>query len=216
MDPQVFELADGPVVLAFDSEERLAGFSVTPMAYAALPGRVIAWQMAGQAVSLGLNLGTGAASEVILPPAALDWLRTMLDQAPAMERLAGVAAFGVPQVPEPVLAALRACLAAAAGHVGLGILVAVRFQDGGKGDMLVLAGVASGDQDRLARAVTEALAFSGIEAAALDLAFLAADDPAVRRMAEVGLLFVPKGPVAEVPVAPSGPGMDPPRPPNLR
>ena len=216
VSPQVFDLAEGPVVLAFDSEERLAGFSDGPQPYAVLPGRVVALQMAGQGLSLGLNLGSGAASEVILPPGALDWLLAMLDQAAPVERLAGVAAFGVPLVPEAVATALQACVDAAAGHVGRGLLVAVQFQTGGRGEMLVLTGVAVADQDRMARAVTEALAFSGVEAAALDVAFLAADDPILQRIAEVALVFRPVVAVPDLRVEPSGPGMDPARPPVLR
>ena len=80
LTPRVFDLAEGKVVLAFDSEERLAGFAEGPWPYAALPGRVIAGQMAGQGLALGLNLGSGAASEVILPREAVDWLMAMLDQ----------------------------------------------------------------------------------------------------------------------------------------
>ena len=37
LSPAVFDLPEGPVVLAFDTEERLAAFSDRPQAYAALP-----------------------------------------------------------------------------------------------------------------------------------------------------------------------------------
>ena len=40
--PRVFDLEDGPVVLVFDTEERLGAFTGMPAPYAALPGRVIA------------------------------------------------------------------------------------------------------------------------------------------------------------------------------
>jgi SseB protein N-terminal domain len=59
MEPRIFDLAEGAVLLAFDSEERLAGFSEAPLPYAALPGRVIAGQMVGQGLSLGLIWGRG-------------------------------------------------------------------------------------------------------------------------------------------------------------
>ncbi|MFN6979952.1 MAG: SseB family protein, partial [Gemmobacter sp.] len=70
--PKVFPLTDGPVVLAFDGDDRLAAFAEGPVPYAALPGRVIARQLAGQGVGLGVNLGGDAA--FLVPPAALDWL----------------------------------------------------------------------------------------------------------------------------------------------
>ena len=120
MTPRVFDLEGGPVLLAFDSEERLAGFSDQVLPYAALPGRGVAGQMVGQGpeaenrLALGLNLGSGAASEVILPPEALDWLMAMLDQAPAEVLEARVAAFQAPSVPGAVLATLAGSLAGVA------------------------------------------------------------------------------------------------------
>ena len=52
--PHVFPLDDGPVVLAFDTEERLAAFS-DGAAYAALTGRSLAGLLMGQ----GLGKVTG-------------------------------------------------------------------------------------------------------------------------------------------------------------
>jgi hypothetical protein len=57
--PRVFALEDGPVVLAFDSEDRLAEFTGAPAPYAVLPGRVIAAQLAGQG-----GWRSGSASDV--------------------------------------------------------------------------------------------------------------------------------------------------------
>ena len=177
MSPQVFDLADGAVLLAFDSEERLAAFAEGPQPYAALPGRVIAAQMVGQgpksgtALALGLNLGS--ASEVILPPEALIWLMQMLDQAPPEALETQVERFVAPAVPPAVLAALSACLTG----VGRAYLTGVRYRDGRQGQMLALTGVAPDAEAKVARAVTEALAFSGIEAGALDIAFLGARGP---------------------------------------
>ena len=68
--PLVFELTDGPVLLAFDSEDRLAGFQDGPAPYASLPGRVIAGLLKGQGIGLGVNLGVGA-SEMMLPAEAI-------------------------------------------------------------------------------------------------------------------------------------------------
>ena len=212
MTPRVFDLAQGPVLLAFDSEERLAGFAEGAVAYAALPGRVIAGQMVGQALSLGLNLGSGAASEVILPPEALDWLLAMLDQKPPEALEARVLGFGASVVPESVAAALASVLLAGMR----GYLVGVRYAGGGQGQMLALVGVDVASEGRVARAVTEALAFSGVEAGALDVAFLAAGDAMLGRMAAVAQQF--EGTAAAVPelVRREGPGMDNTRPPILR
>lgn len=212
MTPRVFDLAEGRVVLAFDSEERLAGFAEGPLPYAALPGRVLAGLMVGQGLALGLNLGSGAASEVILPREAVDWLMAMLDQKLPEALEARVAGFVPPVVPESV----RAALASALAGVERGYLVGVRYVGGGQGQLLVLVGVAAAAEARVARAVTEALAFSGVAAGALDVAFLAAEAAMLTRLAGVALVL--EGgmePVSE-PVRRDGPGMDRTRPPILR
>ncbi|OYX22830.1 MAG: hypothetical protein B7Z10_12455, partial [Rhodobacterales bacterium 32-66-7] len=66
LEPRVFDLEDGPVVLIFDREERLAAFSGGIAPYAALPGRVIAGMLKGQGIGLGVNLGV-ASSSMLLP-----------------------------------------------------------------------------------------------------------------------------------------------------
>ena len=212
MAPRVFDLAEGAVLLAFDNEERLAGFAAGPVPYAVLPGRVIAAQMAGQGLSLGLNLGSGAASEVILPPEALTWLMQMLEQAPPEALEARIAGFAPPEVPQAVLSALLPALAGTErAH-----LVGVHYQDGRRGQMLALTGVAAGAEAKTARAVTEALAFSGIEAGALDVVFLSDGDAALVAMAGKSLVIDAPVPVPAVPFQPAAPGSDPTRPPILR
>ena len=210
--PKVFDLTDGQVLLAFDSEERLAGFSDRVLPYVALPGRVIAGQMAGQGLSLGLNLGSGAASEVILPPEALDWLLTMLDLAPPVTFEAQVERFEPPMVPQAVLTALTTGLSG----VKRGFLAGARFVGGKRGQVLILTGVDPAAEAKVARAVTEALAFSGLEAAALDIVFLADSDPALTRLAAIALMFEGPTPVSTEAATPFGPGRDPDRPPILR
>ena len=68
----------------------------------------------------------------------------------------------------------------------------------------------------LATAVSEVLSFSGLEAAALDVAFFRAEDPAAARLARVGLRFeLPKPePMAQTPG--HAPGLNPDKPPRLR
>jgi hypothetical protein len=212
--PRVFVVDGASVVLGFDSEERLGGFAVGVVPYIALPGRVLAGQMVGQGLSLGLNLGSGAASEVILPPEVIAWLIEMLDQEEPQAVEAVVAGYEAPAVPEVVLASLPAALAG----VARAMLVGVRYGDGRRGQMLALAGVAPDAEGKVARAVVEALAFSGIEAGALDVVFPAMDDPAWGRMTGLALVIGAAGGEGIEEDAPArlGPGMDPLKPPVLR
>lgn len=217
VQPRLFDLAEGRLILAFDTEERLAAFAGAPLPYAALPGRVIAQEMAGQGLSLGLNLGSDAASETVLPPEALDWLIEMLDQAPPEALEAQIVEVLPPRVPQQVMEALARALSGLPGQgaaVGA-YLAGVRYGDGRRGQLLAVTGLAPSVEAKLARAVTEALAFSGIEAGALDLAFPAEGDALVARLLRVALVLQGEAPEA-APEQATGPGMDPGRPPRLR
>lgn len=211
--PRVFELSSGPLLLVFDSEERLATLSADPVPYAALPGRVIAGQLEGQGLGLGLNLGSGAPSETLLPPASVDWLAGVLAQAAPEETSARIRSMGRAQVP----GALRGALAALLPPGSLAALAMVEYDGGARGHVLALAGIDAARQEGFARAVTEVLAFSGLDAASLDLLYLEADAPMLRALAQAGEGFA--GPEVK-PVAPakqaSAPGMDPAKPPKLR
>ncbi len=212
LEPRIFDLEDGPVVLVFDREERLASFTggITP--YAALPGRVIAGLLKGQGIGMGVNLGV-APSSMLLPPEAMDWLAETLEDGPE-EVEALPQDFLAPTVPEAVIAALDGKLARAGGLAVAALLAGVVYRDGRRGHLLALLGVAEGAEGALARAMNEALVFSGIEAGELDVAFLREGDPAVAAMAQVALRF--DLPVPDAPVAPGAPGMDPARPPKLK
>lgn len=214
--PKVFDLSDGPVVLAFDSEDRLAGFQSEPVPYAVLPGRVIAQGLAGQGISLGLNLGTGAASETLLPPDALSHLLDLLAVAPE-ETTAQPKTFTPPQVPAPLNMALEGALAAASGLAAGAVLAGVTYDSGARGHMLAFVAADPGAEAALARAVAEALAFAGLEAAVLDVTFLAVEDPALSAMAAVGKRYAIAAPAPDTPAPmPAAPGTDPSRPPRLR
>jgi hypothetical protein len=212
LEPRVFDLEEGPVVLAFDLEERLASFTGGIAPYAALPGRVIAGLLKGQGIGLGVNLGV-APSSMLLPAEAMDWLAQTLAESPEeMEALPQE--FLPPRVPQALVVALDAKLAKAGGLAGAALLAGVVYQGGRRGHLLAFLDAAPGAEDALARAMGEALVFSGIEAGELDVAFLLSADPAATAMARIGLRF--DLPLPEAPVAPTAPGMDRSRPPKLR
>ena len=154
-----------------------------------------------------------APSSMLLPPEAMDWLAETLEDGPE-EVEALPQDFLAPTVPEAVIAALDGKLARAGGLAVAALLAGVVYRDGRRGHLLALLGVAEGAEGALARAMNEALVFSGIEAGELDVAFLREGDPAVAAMAQVALRF--DLPVPDAPVAPGAPGMDPARPPKLK
>jgi hypothetical protein len=217
VDPKIFDLPDGPVLLAFDSEERLAAWGQGPLPYAALPGRIIAQHLSGTGVSLGLNFGSDAASETLLPPEAMRWLSEMLETAPA-EMQATPARFFAPQdVPDALIDALTFTLSGATGLVSAALLAGVRYDDGRLGHVLALIDAHPAAQEALARAMSEALSFSGLEAGELDVTFLNGGEPAVSAMAAVARVFdIPWPETVEPAQSPTAPGMNPDRPPVLR
>jgi len=163
---------------------------------------------------LGLNLGTGAGCETVLAAGSIDWLAQMLTQEAPEERVAQIERLAAPLLPEGLAQALRALLPPQAK----GALAQVAYTDGGWGHVLALSGLSPEDAPRMGRAVTEALAFSGLDAAALDLVFTDSDAPLFARISQVGQVLqpTPRAPV-EAPLAtPKGPGTDPDRPPRLK
>ena len=94
-------------------------------------------------------------------------------------------------------------------------LAAVEWDSGARGHLLAFVDAAPGAEGALARAVHEALTFSGLEAGTIDVAFFRSADPVAARLARVGLRF-------DLPAfeprqsAPSAPGTDPDKPPRLR
>ena len=213
--PRVVETEDGPLVLGFDREDRLAEAAGAPVAYAELPGRVIAAQLAGQGVALGINLGV-AKSAFLVAPEALGWLSTLLGREPE-EADARPRTFSRPTgLPDAILRALDAKLARAQGLAEAALLAAVAYEDGRQGHMLAFLDAPEGAQAALARAASEALTFSGIEAGEMDVTFLASRDGAAEAMARVALRFDLRPPDVEAPAPPAAPGSDPARPPKLR
>lgn len=217
--PVVVEMEEGAVVLAYDSEDRLGAATETPMPYAELPGRVIAAQLAGQGVALGINLGVGEA-EFLVAPEALVWLSQTLAHGP-QDVTARPVGFAAPKgLPVALMQALEGKLSRAGGLAEVGLLAAVTYEGGRQGHMLAFVNAAPGAEAALTRAASEALTFSGVEAGEMDVTFLASDSPAVARMARVARAFELPQAAASVPSAPSAPGsspgMDPSKPPKLR
>lgn len=214
ISPEVFDVADGQFVLAFDREERLAQFVGQPAPYAALSGRILASMLAGQGVGLGLNLEV-APSSILIPPEALAWLQQTLQHAPD-EVEAKVDAFTPPVgLPEHLITSLDTKLSTAQGLATAAYLVGVTYPGGGQGHLLGFVGAIEGAQGALAKAASEALTFSGVDAGAMDVGFFAAGDPVAAKLDAVGLKFdLPQVQKPEV-VRPA-PGSDPDKPPRLK
>ncbi len=215
--PRLFETPEGAFMLAFDREYRLAEFAGAGAPYAGLSGRSLVAELAGQGVSLGLNLDV-APSSMLLPPEAVDWLAATLANRPAQAE-ARITAIAAPKgLPPEVLTALDTKLATAMGLAQAAFLVTATYDSGAKNHLLAFLGTLPGAETALTEAVAEALTFSGLDAAALDVIFPAEDSPLLVSLARRGLRFDLPQPLAAAPRAAPGsnPGTDPDRPPKLR
>lgn len=203
---QIFDLPEGPVALACDREERLAGFIGGPVAYVALPGRVLAAALAAE--KRGLLVNPGRVSQMLLDADSLIWLVKALEARP---RLAPETAPAHVTAPDP------ATVAALAGPISLRLgdmadlvaraaLFGSAYGDGRRNHTLLLLGVAEAHREALAKAFAELLAFLPEQPGGVDLAFA---DSAIPPLA---LVLEPPLPEPEAPTA----QRDPKAPPRLR
>lgn len=173
---KIFQLETGPVALACDAEDRLADFFGAPVAYAALPGRILAGLLRDEGA--GLLINPGHRSEMLLDAAMLDWLSSALSVRPesgdARLHLTAPAAATVEVLAEP----LAARLADMHGLVASAALAGVQGAQGPSSHLLLLSGAAPDRQPAIAKALAEALAFLPEQPGGVDISFAETAPPA--------------------------------------
>ncbi len=207
--PRLFDVDGVRYALAFDLPERLTAFAGVADA-ATLSGRRLAGMLAAEGLGLALNLDD-APSAQLLEPASIAWLTDTLAHAPeeAERRIDTVTPPG--QLPEALLTGLDAKLTLAAGLARTAYLAGVLYEDGARGHLLGFVDAMPGAEPDLARAVSEALVFSGLDAGQIDVTFLRASQPLAATLARHGLrIDLPQPEPGERPRHDAG------APPNLR
>lgn len=188
---RMFPLDSGSVALACDSEDRLADFFGQPVAYAAMPGRVLAGILRG--TGAGLLVNPGHPSEMLLDAGSLDWLTQVLAAAPqpaeARLRLTAPAPATIATLAEPL--ALR--LGDMRGLISGAALAGVRGEGGLAGHLLLLAGASPAHQPAIAKALAEALAFLPEQPGGVDISFTDQEFPAASLIFD---LTLPPSPAA--------------------
>ena len=165
--------------------------------------------LAGSDIGIAFNPEV-APSSMLLSPDAIAWLNDLLSNAPS-DHQARPVTLRAPNAPPALIQGLDAKLASAAGLAQQAWLAEATYDDGATGLFLAIIAPATGAEGAVAQAVAEVLAFSGMEAGTLDIAFFDADDPIVTTLEKVGMgIDLPE------PAAPRLPGSDPTTPPRLR
>lgn len=213
--PVIFEVEGNRFALVFDSEARLTEFTERPSPFVALSGRSIVGMLVGQNIGLAVNPAV-APSAMLLPPEALSWLHDTLGGT--MQEGQGTPTDVHPpkDVPESLIASLDAKLATMAGMARVAYLAECVYKEGPRNHVIAFVDAQEAAKPAMAAAISEALTFSGLEAASLDILFLNASDAICASLARVALRF--DLPQIETPEARTiaAPGMDPDRPPKLR
>ena len=212
VSPEVLEIDGLRFVLAFNGEERLADHAGGAAAYAAVSGRALAEMLSGQGV--GIAVDRGLTHEMLLPPEAVAWLTQTLSRGPKSGQARPVALRPAPVLPDALERAIARKLDGAGTLAAGAWLALAEYSDGSDAALIVFVGAAPHAESGLATAISEALTFSGIEGAVMDVTFAEADDPLVARIARVGRELPLGRPAAPEP--PKPPGMDPDQPPKLR
>lgn len=208
LEPRIFALPEGQVVLAFDREERLAAMGEGPLPYAELPGRVLARLLASEGLGLGLNLGSGAASEMLLPLTAMRWLEEML--VPRADVTFDV--FGSLTQPPPDVLAVVAGIVNRAPPTWAGLAQSVQIYGRENGGLVVIEGAEAEAETALATAFSEALRFGDPGGLVAEFTFAEG-----RSLPPGGVrLDWPVAPVVAAPPSPAAPGMTRDKPPILR
>ena len=215
ISPDLFEVEGTGFVLTFDQPERLTGFVGKAAPYAALSGRALITMLAGQGIGMGVNLGADDAQN-LLEPAALEWLQQMLPDTPDEISRRPVQFTAPTGLPESVLTALDTRLTHAAGLAESAYITKATYDSGEQGFFVGFTGAPNAAEPALAQMVAEVLAFSGLEAAAMDVGFLRADDPAVQTLAAQALRIDLPTPEEPQTLTPTAPGRNPAIPPKLR
>lgn len=219
IEPEMLEIDGARYALVFDTDWRLANFTQEhlpgeAMPYAALPGRVVAQLLKDQNVGLGLNLDVGPSS-ILIPPEAVSWLASALTTTPEESTRAIVAIEAPGNVPDTLIPALVAKLAPRGLALGAA-LASARLDDGSTVPMVGFVGPAPGAEEALAKAVQEALMFTGIEDFTLEVGFFAPRSPEAEALLGLGHKIPLPPPPAPEETQATPPGSDPSRPPILK
>lgn len=173
------------MAVACDREDRLSEFWGSAVAFAAMPGRVLAGLLAGQGVALLIN--PGQQSEMLLDPDSIAWLENALTMTPPGADATRLPRLGAPdpQVVGALLAPLSQRLADMAGLAWSAAFVGAQWPDGRQGHMLLLRGAAPDHQPAIAKALAELLAFLPPVAGGVDIAFVKSAPPSAAVLIEL-------------------------------
>ncbi|MDP5306758.1 SseB family protein [Paracoccus spongiarum] len=196
----MFPLDGQEVALACDAEDRLSGFFGRAVAYAAMPGRVLAGLL--RQTGAGLLVNPGHPSEMLLDGVTLDWLSGALAASPVADEARLRLTAPAPDTVAALAAPLAERLGDMHGLISGAALSGVRGEAGvPAAHLLLVAGCAADRQPAVAKALAEALAFLPPQPGGVDISFSDAPPPA----GALRFDLEPQPAPAPLPARPKGP-----------
>ena len=212
---QIFETSQGKLILAFDTEERMAEFVEQPTEFIKMPGRELVTQLKETDIGIGLNLNVAPTSQ-ILTPEILDWVSALLsvDSTLMVDQVAGFSADC--QLSDDDRTALTDRLVNFTGVVKAAYICGVTYADGATADALFFIDCDQDIEADLFTAMIETQKFAMDSSADLAIKFISSDSPALPEIQRHGHQLHIPAPIVTPTFQPSAPGMDPNKPPKLR
>ena len=183
--PKLIETSEDKYALVFDTISRLVDFTGNSSPYLALTGRMVLPMLKEQKLGLGLNLNLAVPSEILLSSRDIDWLQNIVEQAP--ERLDDkITAFSKPSIPFIVRESLHQKLRYLSDFVTEAWIAEAIYVSGQKSQVIVFVDINPQMHGAVAKAVNEVLTFIPHEDKLIDVIFLKADSPYLKKIRKVG------------------------------
>ena len=183
--PKLIETSEDKYALVFDTIARLVDFTENSSPYLALTGRMVLPMLKEQKLGLGLNLNLAVPSEILLSSRDIDWLQTIVEQAP--ERLHDkITAFSKPSIPFVVRDVLNKKLRYLSDIVAGAWTAEAIYLNGHKSQVIAFVDVNPMMHGAVAKAVNEALTFIPHADELTDVIFLKVENPLLKKIKKVG------------------------------
>ncbi len=194
IEPIFYEVEDAPTLLIFDTEERLATWTDSPIDYVGLTGRQLFAMFEGEQ-QVALNIGV-APSSVVIPVEMVTWLHERAVEEPETDEIAAGASLEVtapPKMEPEIVARIAARIAGLRREIDEAVFFSLGIDAGqDEAERRVVLGVAASQAGLAdANAVAEALAetargaFDGVRP--VEVALLSATSPLMEKARKVGL-----------------------------
>lgn len=211
----IFETSQGALVLAFDSEDRMAEFIEKPTGFINMPGRELLQMLSDQQLGIGLNLAVAPSSQ-ILEKATLDWVRDVIGSE-SMVKMDKISSLKPATNISPSLSQnLAMRLQAFYGFVESVLICDVTYEDGYAGTAFFVLNCDPDTEANLFAMLMETQRFSSRDDSEIAIQFIQTNSPNIDDIRAVAQEVKPLPRSAKSISTPKAPGRDPAKPPKLR